>query len=31
MGNYNAFTAKSSITSPTETWPGLWYDESKKT
>jgi ABC-type transport system substrate-binding protein len=30
LANYNSFTAKSSITSPSETWPGLWIDESKR-
>jgi ABC-type transport system substrate-binding protein len=30
MGNYNLLTAKSSITSPTESWPSMWIDESKK-
>ncbi|HEX5371081.1 MAG TPA: ABC transporter substrate-binding protein [Dehalococcoidia bacterium] len=29
VGNFDAFTAKSTITAPTETWPGLWYDASK--
>jgi peptide/nickel transport system substrate-binding protein len=29
MGNFNLYTAKSSITSPSESWPSLWYDESK--
>ena len=28
--NFNAFTAKSTITAPSETWPGYWYDETKK-
>jgi ABC-type transport system substrate-binding protein len=29
MGNFNALTAKSTITAPSESWPALWYDESK--
>jgi peptide/nickel transport system substrate-binding protein len=29
MGNFAAFTAKSTITAPSETWPGLWFDASK--
>jgi ABC-type transport system substrate-binding protein len=30
MGNYNLYTAKSSITAPSETWQTYWYDESKR-
>jgi ABC-type transport system substrate-binding protein len=30
MGNFGAYTAKSTITAPSESWPGLWYDESKR-
>jgi peptide/nickel transport system substrate-binding protein len=29
MGNFNAYTAKSTITAPSESWPSLWYDVSK--
>jgi ABC-type transport system substrate-binding protein len=30
MGNYGLLTAKSTITAPSESWPSLWYDESKR-
>jgi len=30
MGNFGVYVAKSTITAPSETWPSLWYDESKK-
>ena len=30
MSNFGTYTAKSSITAPSETWPGLWLDESKR-
>ncbi len=29
IGNFDAFTAKSTITAPSETWQTLWYDASK--
>ena len=30
MGNFHLLTAKSTITAPSESWPSLWYDETKK-
>jgi len=30
MANYFLYTAKSTITAPSESWPYLWYDESKR-
>jgi len=30
MGNFGLYKAKSSITAPSESWPSLWFDESKK-